>query len=257
MIDLHVHLLPDLDDGPSSIADSLETARLLAGAGVHTVAATPHVRVDYPSEPTAIDRGVAALRTAIAEAAIPLDVLGGAELSFEQLRRPTAELRRFGLAGNPSLLLVETPYLGWPLALERTIFDLRLAGFTVVLAHPERNPDVQGDPVLVERLVRSGTLVQVTTSSLAGVLGNRARETALELLERDLVHLVGSDTHGPDGRALGAEPVRRAVGDRALVRWLTEDSPAAIVAGRRVPLRPDPIRRRRFRRPRGGRGWPR
>ena len=248
MIDLHSHVLPALDDGPSNVAQSLELAKLLVGAGVHTVAATPHVRADFPSQPTAIDRGVAELRLAIVEAAIPLLLLGGAELSFEQLRRPTEELRRFGLAGNPSVLLVETPYFGWPLELERSVFDLRLAGFTVVLAHPERNPDVQGDPVLVERLVRSGVLVQVTTSSLTGVLGNRARETALDLLQRELVHLVGSDTHGPDGRLLGAEPVRRAVGDRGLVQWLTEDAPAAIMTGRSVPPRPASLRRRSFRR---------
>ena len=114
------------------MAQSLELARLLAGAGVDAVAATPHVRVDFPSQPTAIDRGVAELRTAIAEAAIPLVLLSGAELSFEQLRRPAEELRRFGALppGNPSVLLVETPYHGWPLELERSIFDLRLAGFT-------------------------------------------------------------------------------------------------------------------------------
>jgi protein-tyrosine phosphatase len=189
---------------------------------------------------------VADVQEAVEAAGIALRVLGGAELAFEQLGRPPEELRRFGLAGNPALLLVETPYTGWPLALDSALFELRLAGFTIVLGHPERNPDVQADPGRVERLVASGALVQVTTSSLTGVFGRRPLKTGVELIERGFVHLVASDTHGLDGRSLGAGPVERVLGDEALARWLTEDSPAAIAAGQRVPPRPPHSSRRRF-----------
>ncbi len=64
MIDLHAHLLPGLDDGPSTLAESLETARLLVEARVHTVAATPHVRSDYPTGPEAIANGLGAAHVA-------------------------------------------------------------------------------------------------------------------------------------------------------------------------------------------------
>lgn len=246
MIDLHAHLLPGLDDGPATLADSVELARGLAAAGVHTVSATPHVRADYPTEPDEIERGVLAVREALGNAGIALHVMTGAELSFEELGRPPEELRRFGLAGNPSLLLVETPYTGWPLAFESTLFGLRLAGFTIVLGHPERNPDVQADLGRVERLVGSGALVQVTTSSLTGAFGRGPRATGLELIKRGLVHVVASDTHGPDGRSLGAVPVERAVGDAVLARWLTEDLPAALVAGAVLPPRPLAVPRGRL-----------
>jgi len=246
VIDLHAHLLPGLDDGPATLEESVELAQLLAAAGVRTVAATPHVRADYRTAADEVEQGVREVRTALQRAAVALEVLPGAELSFEELGRPVEELRRFGLAGNQSLLLVETPYLGWPLGLESTLFELRLAGFTVVLAHPERNPDVQGDLARVERLVGSGTLIQVTTSSLAGLFGSQARRTGLELVARGLVHLVASDTHGPDGRSLGAAPVERALGDASLAQWLTEDAPAAIVAGEPLPPRPPRSPRRRF-----------
>ncbi len=246
MIDLHAHLLPGLDDGPATLEESVELARGLAAAGVHTVSATPHVRGDYPTEPDEIQQGVREVRAALDEAGIALRVLAGAELSFEELGRPPEELRRFGLAGNPSLLLVETPYTGWPLAFESTLFGLRLAGFTIVLGHPERNPDVQADPGRVERLVGSGALVQVTTSSLTGAFGRRPRAIGLELIERGLAHVVASDTHGPDGRSLGAAPVERAVGDAVLARWLTEDAPAALVAGEPLPPRPPAVPRGRL-----------
>ena len=109
MIDLHSHVLPGLDDGPRTMTESLEQARLLVEAGVHTVAATPHVREDFPTEVSTIERAVLDLQGAAKKAQISLRVLNGAELAFEQLERPADELRGFGLGGNPNLLLVEAP----------------------------------------------------------------------------------------------------------------------------------------------------
>ena len=106
----------------SAVAESVELAHLLATAGVRTVAATPHVRDDYPNDAASIGEALGTLRDALEEAAIPLEVVGGAELAFEQLDRTTEELRRFSF-GVSSILLVETPYFGWPLALESRLFD--------------------------------------------------------------------------------------------------------------------------------------
>jgi protein-tyrosine phosphatase len=252
VIDLHTHVLPGIDDGPATLAESVELAHQLATAGVRTVAATPHVRDDYPNDPASIGEALGTLRLALEVAAIPLEVVGGAELAFEQLDRPTEELRRFSF-GVSSILLVETPYFGWPLALESRLFELRLVGFAVMLAHPERNPDVQADPERIERLVRSDVLVQVTTSSLTGQFGHRPRAVGLELIKRQLVHVVASDTHGGSNRALGSASVAHALGSEPLARWLTQDSPAALLEGRPRPPRPpsSPITgmRRLLRRP--------
>jgi Capsular polysaccharide biosynthesis protein len=79
----------------------------------------------------------------------------GGELDLAELRRPVDELRRFALAGNPRYLLVETPYVGWPLDIADRLFELRASGITPVLAHPERNADVQERPELVAPLVAS------------------------------------------------------------------------------------------------------
>jgi protein-tyrosine phosphatase len=246
VIDLHAHLLPALDDGPATLVDSVQLARLLEDAGVRTVAATPHVRADYPNEAEQIGRALDDVRSALREAGLALEVLPGAELAFDALTRPIEELRRFGLGGKPSVLLVETPYVGWPLGLESKLFELRLEGLTTVLAHPERNSEVHADPARIERLVSSGTRVQLTTSSLAGKFGNEPRKTALELLDRGLAHLVASDTHGRDSRTLGAAPVARILRDDALAHWLTEEVPAAVMAGAPIPERPRSASRPRF-----------
>ena len=248
MIDLHSHILPGLDDGVGTTVESVELARVAAADGVEAIAATPHVREDYPTSADAMEAALAEVRAALAAAGVEIRVLPGGELALPELARlDLRELRRFGLGGNPDYLLVETPYHGWPLDIEDLFFRLHAAGVTPVLAHPERNADVQSNLERVRRLVRAGTLVQVTASSLDGRGGRRARETALRLVREGLVHLVASDAHSPEVRAAGLGAAVRALADEPLARWLTHDVPAAIVAGAELPPRPEAAPRRRFR----------
>ena len=119
---------------------------------------------------------------------------------------------------------------------------MRAQGFVPLLAHPERNRDVQERPERLRPLVETGTLVQVTSASLEGRLGRSSRDTALELIRRDLAHVVSSDAHTAEVRAYGLRAGLEAVGDAALARWLSTDVPAALLAGAELPARP---RRRR------------
>jgi protein-tyrosine phosphatase len=249
MIDLHSHILPGLDDGAETLEVALEMARSAVADGITALAATPHVRDDYPTAPEAMERALETLRAALREAAVPLELLPGGELALEMLPElDDADLRRFGLGGNPGYLLIEMPYLGWPLELEETLFQLRLRGFTNVLAHPERNPDVQEQPEQLERLVETGTLVQLTAASVDGRLGPATRKVALQLVELGFAHMLASDSYAPTVRQVGMSEAAHAVGDVALARWLTEDVPAAIVAGRPIPERPEHTGRFRLRR---------
>jgi protein-tyrosine phosphatase len=247
VIDLHSHILPALDDGPDDLEGSLELARAAVEDGIEAIAATPHVRDDYPTTAEEMENALETVRRAIADAAIPLDVLPGGELELSRLALPIEELRRFGLGGSRSYLLVETPYFGWPLDLSDRLFRLRTAGFTPVLAHPERNGDVQADPEgRLRPLVESGALAQLTAASVDGRLGRRAKAASMQLLELGLAHLIASDAHMPAIRAVGMAAAADAVADEELARWLTLDVPGAIVAGEPPPPRPQPRRKRRW-----------
>jgi protein-tyrosine phosphatase len=180
----------------------------------------------------------AALAELQAASAGILRVVGGGELDIGELELPPSELQRFALAGNPRYLLVETPYHGWPLDLADRLFQLVAIGITPVLAHPERNFDVQSRPDLLEGVVASGTLVQLTAASVDGSGGRRAKACAAVLLKRELVHLIASDAHAPTVRAIGMSAAARAVGDADLARWLTYDVPRAIVDDSPLPERP-------------------
>ncbi len=247
MLDLHTHILHGLDDGARSLEDSVALARAAVADGIRLLAATPHVRDDHPTQPSEMERLVAELRQVLAAEGIPLEVRTGGEVALDRLGiLEPEELARFGLGGNPHYLLLEFPYAGWPLDLPTRIFELGGRRMTTVLAHPERNAEVQADPDRLRPLVHQGALVQVTSASLDGRLGRTAQTTGSRLLELELAHLIASDAHAPDVRAVGMRAASAAVGDADLAHWLTVDVPAAIVADDRVPERPASRRRHRF-----------
>ncbi|HEV2590305.1 MAG TPA: CpsB/CapC family capsule biosynthesis tyrosine phosphatase [Gaiellaceae bacterium] len=244
MIDLHSHVLPGLDDGAADMDEALAICRAAAEDGIEVLAATPHVRAhDWPTTAEQMEAAFAAL-SAAAEGIVRL--VPGGELDIEELNRPLEELRRFALAGNPRYLLVETPYYGWPLDMADRLFALRADGITPVLAHPERNADVQMRPELLEPLVSTGTLTQVTAGSVDGRLGRRAHACAMTLIENGWAHIVASDGHAPSVREIGMRAAADAVGDEALAEWLTVGVPRAIVDDARLPERPEPKKKRRF-----------
>ena len=240
MIDLHLHILPGLDDGPATLGESVALARASVADGVRIAAATPHVRDDYPTTADAMEQGVADLRAALREADVPLDVRPGAEVALDRLGvLSAAELRRLRLGGETRYVLVEFPYYGWPLSLAADVAALGAGGMTAVLAHPERNGDVQADPERLREVVEQGALVQLTAASLDGRLGRRSRAAAFELLERSLAHLLASDAHGPEVRDAGLASAANALGDESVARWLTADVPDAMLADEPLPARPE------------------
>jgi protein-tyrosine phosphatase len=247
MIDLHSHILPGLDDGSRTVEDARALARRAAEDGVTAIAATPHVRLDYPTRPDEMERGVLRLREDFVAQGIDVEVLHGGELDLGMLATlGDDELRRFTLAQSGRYLLLEFPYSGWPPGLEETVYGLGLRGFVAVLAHPERNRAVQSHPRRLAEAVRMGALVQVTAASLDGRIGRSSQKAAQRLLELGLVHLLASDAHTPDIRDAGLADAAEAAGDQALARFLTVDAPTAIVAGEPVPHPPRKVQRRRY-----------
>jgi protein-tyrosine phosphatase len=247
VIDLHSHVLPGLDDGAQTIEDSCELARAARADGIATIAATPHVRADYPTTADQMEAGVETVRRALAGAGIPVEIVPGGEIALDALPGLSREdLARFTLGASGRYLLVEFPYGGWPLDLEHRVFELLASGLTPILAHPERTRDVQNDPKRLARAVAGGALVQVTAAAIDGRLGRNPKGAATRLIELGLVHVLASDAHTPDIRAIGLSKALEEVGDEALGRWLVEDAPAAILAAEDLPDRPAGSRRRRF-----------
>lgn len=248
MIDLHSHILPGLDDGVETIAEAVELARLCREDGVRALAATPHVRADYPTTPAEMESGVERVREALRSERVDLELIHGGELDLEEFPRLDGDaLRRFSYGQRGRYVLLEFPYTGWPRPLELALARLSGEGLRALIAHPERNASVQERPERLETLVESGALVQVTAASVDGRLGRRTATAARRLLELGLAHVLASDAHAPDVRSAGLAAAAEAVGNGALARYLTEEAPAAILAGEDPGDPPPARRRRRFR----------
>lgn len=244
MIDLHLHLLPGIDDGPQDDESSLRLARALLADRVSAVAVTPHVSDRYANTAAGIAERTAAFAELLAAEGLELPVATGAEIAIDRLPLLSDdELVALSLAGHGRHLLLEVPYAAWPMDIELHVARVESLGMAVVLAHPERCAAVQSDDAPLRRLVDRGVLAQVTAGSLSGAGGRGARRTASKLIAAGAVQMIGSDAHGADRRPPRMTEARKAVGDPVLAEWLTVDVPRAIIEGRQPPASPATSRR--------------
>jgi protein-tyrosine phosphatase len=238
VIDLHCHILPGIDDGPTTIEESVALARVAAGDGTRTMLATPHVSWEYPNTSQRIRRLVEQVNLRLHEEGIAVEVKGGAELAMTRINDLDAhELSRLTLGGG-RWLLVEPPFAPVATGLDALISDLHQRGYRVVLAHPERCHALHRDRAMLERIVSSGALTSITAGSLDGKFGSAVARFARELLAEEMVHNVASDAHDPSRRAptIAGELNRAGLGE--LAPWLTQAVPEAILSGGTVPPRP-------------------
>lgn len=238
MIDLHCHVLPGIDDGPTTIEQSLELVRAAALAGTETIVATSHASAHYPNGAETIHRLVSELRERLRREDIAVAIEPGAEVAMTHVEAidPT-ELCRLRLGGGPWLLL-EPPFLPVVLGIERTVATLREHGHQIVLAHPERCPAFHRDPDLLRKLVAGGVLTSITAGALVGRFGKPVRRFASRLLAEGLVHNVASDAHDSRRRPPGIAAELDRAGLGGLAGWLTVDVPTAMLAGGEIPPRP-------------------
>ncbi len=141
------------------------------------------------------------------------------------------------MGGGPYWLL-ESPLSVAAGPFDQYVGTLLGNGAKVLLAHPERCPTFLRDPDKLARLVYGGALTSVTAGAFAGRFGAPVREFAFAMLRDGLVHSVASDAHNVDTRPPGLRDELDAAGLGALVPWLTEQVPAAILAGDRLPPSP-------------------
>lgn len=243
MIDLHSHILPGIDDGPTTIEGSLALARGAVAAGTTVMVATPHIDQGFGVAPATVPAMVGVLNARLAEESIPLDVRPGGEIDLTRLiDLDEDELARVSLGGGPYLLL-ESPFSPAAGHFEPVILAMRERGHQVLLAHPERCPAFQREPDRLAELVDAGVLTQVTAGSMAGEFGETVRRFTGGLLREGLVHVVASDCHDhsqrPPGQAVGFGRMERDVPGIAAWRpWLTDFVPGAILDGGPIPPRP-------------------
>jgi protein-tyrosine phosphatase len=239
MIDIHVHVLPGLDDGPADLGQAVEMCRLIAADGVTAVVATPHqLHEEWENTDAALIRKLCA---EVEEAAAgSVRVYPGAEIRASmEIPAGLDDMAASGLltlAGSRYVLVEPSPY---PLApsLGELVYELRVAGWWPVLAHPERYGYLAQEPERLRALVRRGAKLQITAGSVLGRNGRRAQQATRFLLDNRLVHFLGSDGHDSAGRAPGVSEAWKVVAGEwgeTMAQALTLNNPLAVIENREL-----------------------
>ena len=234
MYDIHAHILPGVDDGPSSMDESMEVARAAAKSGTRVMLATPHRKdVTELSSVERIRSLVDELNARAQAEGLDFRLLVGMENHLDaELPTEISAGRALPINGG-CYILIEMPFFGTPDFIESSFAQVMALGYVPVLAHPERIEAFQGDVGLLERFVGLGMLSQITAGSLLGQWGDDVKSFTLELLRMGLVHVMASDTHTPDaprppGLAAGAEAASQVVGSE-LAEAMVGSTPKALL----------------------------
>lgn len=235
MIDLHCHILPELDDGSRSLSESLDMARLAVESGVTHIAATPHCTDDRTRE---VRGAVRLLREALQETRIPLKIYMGMEIfGTEDTAGLLREGRLFTL-NNSRYPLIEFSFKTSGAQETRILQSVIRAGYQPLVAHPERYAYIQEDPDMVNRWKRMGCLFQINRGSLMGRFGPAAQQTARALVERGFATAVASDAHSPALRTPWMKDVWTLLGKEVsplAAQYLLVRNPRSILRNEQLP----------------------
>src|SRR6185437_8682145 len=162
---------------------SIAMARMAAEDGITHIVCSPHANSRYDYDPELVKAKIAELQQFLDREKISLMLGRGCDfhMSFDNIERAQAEPARFSINGL-GYLLVELPDYGLPAGLAEAFYQMRIAGLTPILTHPERNRPLPADKSRLVDWLRGGLLVQVTAGSVVGRMGKQAEKMAHELL---------------------------------------------------------------------------
>jgi protein-tyrosine phosphatase len=224
LIDLHAHILPGIDDGPQSLEDSLEMARLAVADGITTIVATPHlfrrksVELGALNAPDDIRQAVARFHQKLSAEDIDLTVLPGCEIPlFPDIIKFIDEGRILTLNDGQRYVCLEMPDTVIPPATEDIIFQLSSRGLTPIITHPERNPVFYDMPDKFRRLISLGCLAQITARSLTRGFGWGVARFTKKLVREGLIQIMATDAHSvahrPPVMSMALKKLSKIVGE--------------------------------------------
>ncbi len=244
MIDIHSHILAEVDDGAKTWEIATEMCRMAAADGIEHMVASPHANDRYKYDRAYLREQLNHLRALVGGK--PRLSLGcDFHLSYENVQDALVRPDWYCIEGG-RYLLVELSNYSVPAQIEEYFSKFADIGITPIITHPERNPILQQNPQRVVQWAEMGCPVQVTANSLTGFWGERAWRVATWLLERDAVHFLATDAHETKHRVPVLSAGRKEVENMCgadVARALVDDNPRAVVSGEPLPYFPDPMRK--------------
>jgi len=242
VVDIHSHILPEVDDGPKSWDVCLEMCRTAAADGITHMVASPHANERYHYDREYLE-GLATRLQELVGDTLKISLGCDFHLSYDNIQDALAHPSRYVIA-KTRYLLVEFSNYSVPQQTTDSFLKLGDCGMTPIITHPERNPILRESLQRVVEWAEQGCVVQMTGSALTGFWGERTRRAAVWLLEHQAVHVLATDAHDLEKRVPILSTSRDAAAEICgpeVARALVEDNPAAIVANQPLPYFPRPV----------------
>lgn len=242
MIDIHNHILPGVDDGASSLTESMAMAREAVKEGIDKIIATPHHKNgEFTNTAEQIIGAVEYLNHKLQEENISVQVLPGQETRiYGEMLEDLEKGELLPLNKTSGYVFVELPTEHVPRYTTQLLFDMQISGYKPIIVHPERNHELMESPDKLYRLVKNGALTQITAGSITGKTGKKVQKFAYQLLEANLTHFIGSDAHGVKKRSFymreALADIKKHVGNHTTYQLMENNE--AIVSGHGVYMDP-------------------
>ncbi|MFJ7667692.1 tyrosine-protein phosphatase [Lysinibacillus sp. NPDC097195] len=201
MIDIHSHILVNVDDGPETMEETFRLFEQAVVEGITALISTSHaLHPRYHVQCHIVSEQIAQLQQEINRRKLPLTLYPGHEVRLAGNIVELHEKGQLHTLAQSNYMLVELPSSFIPPYISTIIYNLLTAGITPIIAHPELNAAIAKNPSILEQLIREGALAQITAGSLAGKFGKSIQQFSLKLVRSNLVHTYGSDVHNIKSR---------------------------------------------------------
>ena len=203
MIDIHNHILPNIDDGSKSTEMSLNMLRYAYEQGITDVVNTVHFQhplfLNIDHSLGNLQRTAKSLQSKLDECKIPIKIHLGCEVFYyENLLKISND--PLTTMGSGKYMLIEFSPKHIPNSQKQVLFDLKMSGITPIIAHPERYKLVQENFNVLYDWINAGCLIQVDAGSLLGLMGEKAKKSSHLIIKEKCCHILASDAHNDSNR---------------------------------------------------------
>ena len=236
MIDIHCHILPDIDDGPEEIEATMEMLSIAEKDGITHIVATPHYRCQDVPTIKDIEERISRVRSELEKSGLTVRLLMGADIRLTYELIACISQRTLPSINSSRYFLLELPDL-LPPHLDEFIHETRVKGYVPIITHPERNYRLLESPLRSEALRKAGALLQLTAMSITGEFGRQIKKYSLQLLKMGCVDFVASDAHSTERRvpvlSKAFKEVSSILGGES-AQQLFIDNPKAVIENREL-----------------------
>lgn len=233
MIDIHSHIIPNVDDGARSVEETFNILKEAQEAGFTDVILTSHFLLNYyETNAQELIFWKEKLQEVLKKQGTKINLHSGMEIYITNQMEELLENKKILTLANSVYMLIELPLATNVKYFDYVVYYLEAKGIKPIIAHPERYKCVQKDPDIVEEYIEKGCLIQCNYGSIVNLYGREAEKTIKTLLKKNQVHFLGSDVHRENGTYLiipdAIKKIRKIIGENK-INELTTINPQKIL----------------------------